>query len=290
MKLVQAGEKTYYIEANTNIGVYKTGEDSVCLIDTGSKGDGEKIDEILNAQGWKPEYIINTHTHIDHLGGNAYLMGKYGIPAYCTDYDMAFAHFNELEAAYMYGGKPGRGLMKVFDHPGKIGFRAIEDYRLDGIRWQYLPGHTFGMIGVKTSDDVWFLADSYLKKSYLEHHCFGYLYDAGGYMETLQKLKGFTGRLFVPAHGIAETDITEIIDLNIANQKKIRDYITEICSSGPISFDGIIQKMYEFAGMKNNVVNQSLLSSTTKGYLTSLEEAGEIEYTFHDNTMMWQRK
>lgn len=89
MRLKQVGEKTYYIEHDTNIGVYMTGRDRVCLIDTGSKGDGESIDEIISNQGWSVDYIINTHTHIDHLGGNEYLMKKYHIPAYCTEYDMA---------------------------------------------------------------------------------------------------------------------------------------------------------------------------------------------------------
>ena len=81
MRLKQVGEKTYYIEHDTNIGVYMTGRDRGCLIDTGSKGDGESIDEIISNQGWSVDYIINTHTHIDHLGGNEYLMKKYHIPA-----------------------------------------------------------------------------------------------------------------------------------------------------------------------------------------------------------------
>ena len=51
MHLTQVGEKTYYIKSNTNIGVYRTGESSVCLIDTGSKGDGEKIEKALQEQG-----------------------------------------------------------------------------------------------------------------------------------------------------------------------------------------------------------------------------------------------
>ena len=67
--LKQIGDKTYYIENDTNIGIYMTGPDRVCLIDTGSRGDGVKIDEILMQQGWSLDFIINTHTHIDHIGG-----------------------------------------------------------------------------------------------------------------------------------------------------------------------------------------------------------------------------
>ena len=196
MELRQAGDRTYYIEHSTNIGVYMTSPGKVCIIDTGAKGDGEKIDEIVSGQGWEIEYIINTHTHIDHLGGNEYLMKKYHIPAYCTEYDMAFAHYSDLEAAYMNGGYPCRKLRTIFSHPGMIGFRSIEKSTPDDIEWTYLPGHTFGMIGVKTPDDVWFLADSYLSREYLANRSFGYLYDVGGYIDSLEFIKTLDGRLF----------------------------------------------------------------------------------------------
>lgn len=289
MELKQAGDKTYYIEHDTNIGVYMTGNSRVCLIDTGSKGDGEKIDEIISGRGWSVDYIINTHTHIDHLGGNEYFMKKYHIPAYCTEYDMAFAHYSDLEAAYMNGGYPCRRLRSIFSHPGMIGFESVEKNRLDGISWMYLPGHTFGMIGVKTADDVWFLADSYLSREYLAKRSFGYLYDVGGYLDTLKQIKILEGSLFVPAHGIAETDITEIADLNTANIMKMIDMIKDICKDF-ISIDGILKKMYEKLGMRATVSQHALISSTARCYITYLQDRDELECRFIDNIMMWKTR
>ena len=43
MTLKQVGAKTYYLENETNIGIFLTGPGRVCLIDTGSAGDGEKM-------------------------------------------------------------------------------------------------------------------------------------------------------------------------------------------------------------------------------------------------------
>lgn len=287
MELKQVGEKTYYIPGRTNIGIFMTGANRVCLIDTGSMGDGEKIDELISGRGWKIDYIINTHTHIDHLGGNAYLMQKYGIPAYCTEFDMAFAHYSDLEAAYMNGGKPASKLRRIFAHPGKIGFQAIEKNRLAGIEWRPLPGHTFGMIGVKTSDDVWFLADSYLSCEYIQNHRFGYLCDVGQYLETLVLIKTLEGRLFIPSHGIAEETITETADRNIENVAGLLTDIKEICRDFA-SLDKILQGMYERLGMRANVANHALLSSTVKSYLTYLEDEKELECKFIDQIMMWK--
>ncbi len=287
MELKQAGGKTYYIPGRTNIGVFKTGEDSVCLIDTGSAGDGEKIDEIISGRGWKIDYIINTHTHIDHLGGNAYLMQKYGIPAYCTEFDMAFAHYADLEASYMNGGKPAGKLRRIFAHPGKIGFRSIEENSLAGIAWTPLPGHTFGMIGVKTSDGIWFLADSYLSCDYIQNHRFGYLCDVGKYVETLTYIKTLEGGLFIPAHGIAEEDIAETADRNIENVAGLLADLKDICQDF-VSLDRILQGMYGKLGMRVNVANHALLSSTIKSYLAYLEDEKELECKFIDRIMMWK--
>lgn len=287
MELKQVGERTYYIEHETNIGVYVTGENRVCLIDTGSEGDGEAIEEILAEQGWIPDHIINTHTHIDHLGGNAYLMKKYGVPAYCTDIDMAFAHYEDLEASYMNGGRPMEKLRRIFRHPGKLGFRAVEDAALSGLTWRYLPGHTFGMIGVKTSDDIWFLGDAYLARDYLKVRRFGYLCDVDGYLGTLKELQRLDGRMFIPSHGIAEKGITEITDLNIANVESLLADVREICREYA-SLDQILQGMYDRLGLRTNIANHALLSSTMKCYLTYLQDQGEMTYKFIDRIMMWR--
>lgn len=289
MELKQIGSRTFCIEHETNIGIHFTADDKVYLIDTGSKGDGEKIDEILEQQGWTPSCIINTHTHIDHLGGNEYLMKKYGIPAYCTDYDMVFAHYSELEAAYMNGGYPAAKLRKIFAHPGMIGFRSIEKETPEDIEWTYLPGHSFGMIGIRTSDDIWFLGDSYLSKSFLAQYPFGFIYNVGAYLETLERLKDFKGRLFVPSHGIVEKDIAGTLEVNQNSVYKICDMLCEVCREFR-GQDEILQQMYERLRMHARPAQQALLSSTVKSYLTYLQDSDKLECRFVDNIMKWRAK
>lgn len=289
MELKQIGSRTFCIEHETNIGIHFTADDKVYLIDTGSKGDGEKIDEILEQQGWTPSCIINTHTHIDHLGGNEYLMKKYGIPAYCTDYDMVFAHYSELEAAYMNGGYPAAKLRKIFAHPGMIGFRSIEKETPEDIEWTYLPGHSFGMIGIRTSDDIWFLGDSYLSKSFLAQYPFGFIYNVGAYLETLECLKDFKGSLFVPSHGIVEKDIAGTLEVNQNSVYKICDMLCEVCREFR-GQDEILQQMYERLRMHARPAQQALLSSTVKSYLTYLQDSDKLECRFVDNIMKWRTK
>lgn len=287
MELKQIGPKTFCIEHDTNIGIHFTDDGRMYLIDTGSKGDGEKIDEILSREGWVPSCIINTHTHIDHIGGNEFLMRKYGIPAYCTDYDMAFAHYSELEAAYMNGGYPAEKLRTIFAHPGMIGFRSIEKETPDGIDWTYLPGHSFGMIGIRTSDDIWFLGDSYLSKNFLKQYTFGFIYNVKAYIDTLKKLKEFKGALFVPSHGILETDIVPSLEQNLRSVAEMCSMICETCREYR-GQDEILQQMYERLRMHARPAQHALLSSTVKSYLTYLQDRNKLECRFVDNIMKWR--
>lgn len=287
MELKQIGPKTFCIEHDTNIGIHFTDDGRMYLIDTGSKGDGEKIDEILSREGWVPSCIINTHTHIDHIGGNEFLMRKYGIPAYCTDYDMAFAHYSELEAAYMNGGYPAEKLRTIFAHPGMIGFRSIEKETPDGIDWTYLPGHSFGMIGIRTSDDIWFMGDSYLSRSFLKQYTFGFIYNVEAYIDTLKKLKEFKGALFVPSHGILETDIVPSLEQNLRSVAEMCSMICETCREYR-GQDEILQQMYERLRMHARSAQHALLSSTVKSYLTYLQDRNKLECRFVDNIMKWR--
>lgn len=287
MELKQIGPKTFCIEHDTNIGIHFTDNGRMYLIDTGSKGDGEKIDEILSREGWVPSCIINTHTHIDHIGGNEFLMRKYGIPAYCTDYDMAFAHYSELEAAYMNGGYPAEKLRTIFAHPGMIGFRSIEKETPDGIDWTYLPGHSFGMIGIRTSDDIWFLGDSYLSRNFLKQYTFGFIYNVEAYIDTLKKLKEFKGALFVPSHGIIETDIVPTLEQNLRSVTEMCGMICETCREYR-GQDEILQQMYERLRMHARPAQHALLSSTVKSYLTYLQDRNKLECRFVDNIMKWR--
>lgn len=287
MELKQIGSKTFCIEHDTNIGIHFTDDGRMYLIDTGSKGDGEKIDEILSREGWVPSCIINTHTHIDHIGGNEFLMRKYGIPAYCTDYDMAFAHYSELEAAYMNGGYPAEKLRTIFAHPGMIGFRSIEKETPDGIDWTYLPGHSFGMIGIRTSDDIWFLGDSYLSRSFLKQYTFGFIYNVEAYIDTLKKLKDFKGSLFVPSHGIIESDIVPTLEQNLRSVAEMCSMICETCREYR-GQDEILQQMYERLRMHARPAQHALLSSTVKSYLTYLQDRNKLECRFVDNIMKWR--
>ena len=54
---------------NTLVSV---GDDGILLVDTQSEEDAEALKEVVDSFGkGDPKYIINTHKHVEHIGGNA---------------------------------------------------------------------------------------------------------------------------------------------------------------------------------------------------------------------------
>ena len=77
-ELVQAGERTYYINSPAKIGLYLEGERDVYLIDSGNDKDaGRKVKKLLEQNGWELRAIINAQSNADHIGGNRFLQERY---------------------------------------------------------------------------------------------------------------------------------------------------------------------------------------------------------------------
>ena len=199
-------------------------------------------------------------------------MEKWNCPAYATNVDNAFANHKILEAAYMFGGYPCEELRQVFEHPGMLGFRDIENFDIpQGLEVIPLPGHSFGMIGIRTSDGVWFIGDSVLNQKALEKYQFGYLVDVEGYLDTLRLLERLEGELFIPSHGDVSEDIRPLAERNRDNIQKNINVILEICRAGK-SFDWILKSVFDHYGIAPRMTQYALVGSTLRCYLTWLQD------------------
>ena len=55
--------------------LHETDQDVVAIVDA---GEADPVIDFLDEKGWRPDYILNTHHHDDHIGGNQALVEKYG--------------------------------------------------------------------------------------------------------------------------------------------------------------------------------------------------------------------
>lgn len=289
-ELVQAGTATYYIECPAKVGVYVRKGGEAYLIDGGfDKETGRKIRQVLDHNGWRLAAIIATHSHADHIGGNAYLQAQTGCRIYARGMEAAFVRHPILEPSFLFSGFPIAELRHKFflAQPS-----AALDFSAEGFPDELevipLPGHTFDMAGIRTPDGVVFLADCVSGASTLEKYGVPFIYDVGAFLQTLDRVETMQAVLFVPSHAQATADIVPLVRLNREKVLEIGETLLSICET-PLNFEAILQRLFDEYGLKMSIDQYALAGGTVKSYLAYLKEKGEIAVSFRNNLLLWGR-
>ncbi|MDO4743122.1 MAG: MBL fold metallo-hydrolase [bacterium] len=290
MELVKVGNKTYYIKNATNIGVYKINDKDVYLIDTGNDKDcGKKIIKIVEQQGWSIKGIITTHSNADHIGGNKVIQDRTNCPVYALGIEKSFTQFPILEASFLYGGFPFKDIRNKFLLAKESVVTPIENNLPVGLEYLTLKGHFFDMIGVKTEDDVYFLADSlFSEETITKYHLF-FVYDVREYLNTLDYLSTLKGKLFIPSHCQATEDITNLISINRNKINEISDKIYLMCLN-EVTFEDVLKGIFDEYNLVMNPNQYVLVGSAIRSYLAYLYDEGKICFEFKENRMYWKHK
>lgn len=288
-ELVQVAENTFYINSPSKIGVYRVSEEQVWLIDSGNDKDaGRKIQKILEQQGWTLSGIINTHSNADHIGGNTLLQNRLGCPIYSTSMENAVIENPILEPSFLYGGYPFQKLRNKFLMATPSKAKDISTANLpDGMEIFPLDGHFWQMIGVKTPDNVYFLADSVFGESILEKYHISFNYDVAAYFKTLDFLETLTGDLYIPAHSEPTKEIRPLIEINRKKACEILVELENICTT-PQFFENILHAVFEKYTLKMDYGQYVLVGSTIRSYLSYLYDMGKIEAYVENNFLYWK--
>ncbi|MBP3367603.1 MAG: MBL fold metallo-hydrolase [Treponema sp.] len=288
-ELIRVGEKSYYINCPAKIGVYLADDKNVYLIDSGNDKDaGRKVRKIVSENGWRLKGIINTHSNADHIGGNKYLQQQTGCKIFAAGIEAAFTRYPILEPSFLYGGYPCKDLRHKFLLASESDVCEITDddfpKELEVIP---LRGHFFDMIGIRTPDNVVFLADCISSKSTLEKYQISFIYDVAEYLNTLNTVEAMEAAVFVPAHSDVINDITTIVQLN---RQKVFDIANDIQSilKTPMCFEELLKRLFDEYRLTMNFEQYVLVGSTVRSYLSWLKDNGKLDVTFENNMLLWK--
>jgi glyoxylase-like metal-dependent hydrolase (beta-lactamase superfamily II) len=150
------------------------------VIDPGDEAD--RIADRIDASGWKPVAIVNTHAHLDHIGGIQELKEKYGIPLFLHAADEPLLGSAHTHARFFGVAEPS---VPAVDR--RLADGDVLDF--GGIRLEVLhtPGHSPGSVSLVAGGRV-FVGDTLFEGS------IGRTDLPGGSHETL--LRSIRGRLF----------------------------------------------------------------------------------------------
>lgn len=288
-ELIQVGENTFYIDCPAKIGVYRISDSEAILIDSGSDKDAaKKVLKHFDANGWNLSLVINTHSHADHIGGNHLLQQRTGCTISGPAIEGCTVRYPILEPAILYGGYPFEELRNKFlmAQPTEI-FTPLEDVALPaGMEIVDLPGHAMAMIGVKTPDDIWFLADCVSSSNILSKYHVGFIYDVAAYLKTLDVVEHLSGKLFVPAHTPTVENMKKLVEINRNKVEEIRDLLLSICGE-PTSFEDILQHIFLHYDLVMDFNQNVLVGSAIRSYLSWMKDEEMMVCSISDNKLLW---
>ncbi len=287
--LVQLAPRTYYIDAPVRIGIYRIDDTRVALIDSGNSPDAAKrILRVLDAQGFSLSLVIDTHTHADHIGGNALLQQRTGCAVYALDGGTVYARHPLLNPTTIFGGYPAKAMRNKFLLPQPADVRPLTaDVLPQGLTFMPLYGHAYDMIGVRTDDDVWFVSDSVMSVATMEKYHIAFLYDVAGYLDMLTQLGALEGKLFVPSHADPVSDLSELIAVNRDKVYEIVDILLRICKE-KIRFEDILHNVFAHYGLSMDMNQCALVGFTVRSYLSYLCDRGDMRMWIENNYLWWQ--
>ena len=289
-ELVQAAKNTYYIECPAKIGIYRLTGNEVILIDSGNdKEAGRKVLKIINENDWSIQAIINTHSNADHIGGNRFLADRTGCKIYAKGIERAFCEFPILEPAFLFGAFPGRHLRHKFllAEPSRV--NNLEDFVLPpGMEVFPLKGHFFDMIGIKTPDNVVFLADCVFSEAVLKKYPVSFVYDVAEFLKTLDFIETLDGETFIPAHTDTVKDIRPLAEVNRRVVTEIIGSIGQICQK-PLAFEAILKEVFDKYDIKLDISQYALAGSTIRSYLSYMADNDILDMEVRDNTLFWKK-
>lgn len=132
------------------------GDDSLILLDTGVKDNHEALVQALADHGYAPadvDWIVNTHAHPDHAGGNLIFQEKYGTPIACHEQAARWVEDMDLQARE----RPVFGFEQLVAGSSRVTRRLQEGstIELGGMTLEVIhtPGHAPGLISLFCQQD-----------------------------------------------------------------------------------------------------------------------------------------
>ncbi|HNU80089.1 MAG TPA: MBL fold metallo-hydrolase [Bacillota bacterium] len=296
-KLVHIKGDTWYLDGAAKIGIIRNTKDPSrsIVIDTGLDDDaGRRLMKVMQEEGMGVGTIINTHSHADHCGGNHIIKGRTDCAIYAPPFDKSVIEYSGLEPFYLYSAYPLKELDTKFlkakgtkvEHELEIG-----NLEIDGVPLEIIPlhGHTPGMIGVATADNVLFAGDSFFSVYILEKHGIPYFTGIGEAISTLESIKHMSYEYYVPSHGDVLTDPEDTLDANIRILQDTVEYIADICGKA-LDREEVTAKLAERFAIKQNIPQYYLTVSTASAFLSHMTNTGMLTTLFEDNKLKFKRE
>lgn len=290
-KWIRIAPDTYYCPGITNIG-YCHG----LVIDTGMDSTrAAQIARDLKKMGLPIRWLLNTHTHPDHCGGNMGLIEE-GAILLATEEQTPYLKDLKLSTDLSYGAEFEYTQNRQYGFPQarpSVPAQIISPgpLLLDDVQFtiERHIGHAADQITVLTPDNVLFTADIMLCERMLSHSRFELLYSATAQMTDLKWLQSTACTAYVPGHGEIMTDVQALVQANLDLQYQYIDEVLHFCTS-PRTREEIAAHLIVKFSLSDTCHFCATVYASVGAYLMYLVHHNEIFYYCEKGlTLYWKK-
>ena len=297
MKIKKIKGNTFCIDTGmTYIPFYKINDEEIILLDSGWIKEREGIDKLLKENNFKVVGILCSHAHIDHIGNNTYLKGKYNSIIAMSSYE-ALVCSSTVNLKVYYSSQTLSEVTKHFGHMACETDIMISDdtskIYVCGIKFKIIhtPGHSPAHICIVTPDDVAYLGDALISYEVMKGAKMPYAFILREDLKSKVKLYDLKCANYVVAHkGIyKDNEITKLIDDNIEFYKKRAYKIYEIIN-GKMTMEEILKEVIkEFNIPVKTQYKYPTLERMLRSYVEYLNETGRIAVSMEDGFLKYSK-
>jgi len=284
--------ESYYIPGAVNLGLYGPPSSTILLDSGNDEAWGRKIYRLLEEEGRTLTLLLNTHSHADHIGGNAYLQKKTGCSIGAPPGETPFIENPYLEPTFLWGAAPFKELCNKFllAEPSQVSLRVSPGKTVGdtGLIPRPLKGHALDMVGFRTPDEVLYLGDSLFSREIIEKYRLLFGVNIREWLETLEELREEEAAYFVPCHAEPVRDITSLIEINRKALLSLTEDVLALCGE-PQNRDRLTTSLVRQYGLKMTPSQYVLGSATISACITYLLEEGTLEMIEEEGELLWGR-
>jgi len=264
------------------------------LVDTGlDESHARKLLRAVQEAGLTPGAVLNTHSHADHHGGNAFILKRHpGLEIYAPPLEAAVITHPLLEPLYLYGALPPKELRSKFLLAPASPARPLEagTHILGGVQVELLdvPGHAVQMFAVRRGG-LLYAADALFGPEALGKHPLTFCADSAAQKASASALGTLEGvTLTVPGHGDPTGDLGALVQRNLASLERTTEAVFRACTEGAVSTDELLARVCDALGVHMDTAGAVVLNrSVVAAHLAELLAAGRAEMRVEANRLLF---
>lgn len=269
------------------------------IVDTGlDESHARKLLRAMQQSGLTPAAILNTHSHADHHGGNAFILGRFpGLSVYAPPTEAAIIRYPLLEPLYLYGALPPRELRSKFLLAPASTAQPLDagTHTLGGVSVELsnVPGHAVEMFAVRR-DGLLYAADALFGPDALAKHPLTFCVDSAAQKASAAGLLALAGvelegvELTVPGHGDPTPDLRALVQVNLDSLERTTAAVLNACQVRAATTDELLARVCEGLGVQMGNAGAVVLNrSVVAAHLNELLVAGQAELRVGNNRMLF---